>query len=56
MKIEYRLGAGAIVDESIEGREERQAGRNRVVWNVGVCPELSSLEPHAERAPLLLFE
>src|SRR5207253_2705714 len=53
-EVPERLGAGAVVDEPVEGREEREALGNRAVLGLWVGDEPPTLQPHADRAEALL--
>src|SRR5205814_10264216 len=55
VEVPQRLRAGAVVDEPVEGREERRARGNPAVDGVGVRDPTALLEPHAERAEALLL-
>src|SRR6187455_2919741 len=55
-EVPQSLGAVAVVDEAVEGREKRDARPDAAVLGLGVRDEASPLEPDAERTEALLVE
>ena len=55
-EIPERLGAGTVVDQLVERRQQRGAIRHRAVVRVRVDVPLAALEPDAQPPPLELFE
>jgi len=53
---EERLGAVAVVDQAVEGREERDAVGHRTVGRVGVCFPPGLRQADAERAEASIGE
>src|SRR5262249_32518730 len=56
VEAEQRLGAVAVVDETVERREEPRPVRHRPVVGVRVCDPLTLLKPDAECTKTLLSE